>query len=66
MRKRMPSYFEPRQGENHPKAKLSDQDVHLVRALHQQGLGYKSIARKFEEVSPSPACVRDIVKGRRR
>lgn len=60
----MPSYFNPRQGEGHPKAKLSDSEVTLVRDLYRQAdLGYKSIAHKFEV---SPECVRDIVKDRRR
>ena len=46
-------------GESHPRAKLSDDDVRLVRALHDEGLGYKRIAEKFET---SPSTVRDICK----
>lgn len=53
-----------KRGEGHPRAKLSDAEVRLVRTLHQQSdLGYKSIAHKFEV---SPSCVRNIVKGRQR
>jgi DNA invertase Pin-like site-specific DNA recombinase len=37
-----------RRGEQHPRAKLSDDDVRLVRELHEAGLGYRKIASKFE------------------
>ncbi len=38
-----------RSGENHPKAKLSDDDVRLMRELRQKhGLPYSAIAEKFE------------------
>lgn len=48
-----------RRGEEHPRAKHSDDDVRLIRELHGEGLGYKSIAKKFET---SPSTVRDVVK----
>lgn len=36
-------------GESHPRAKLSDHDVRLIRELHEQhGLGYKRLGEKFE------------------
>lgn len=36
-------------GDSHQKSKLSDQDVELMRELHEEhGLGAVEIARKFE------------------
>lgn len=36
-------------GESHPRAKLTDRDIDLIRELHEEhGMGYKTIARKFE------------------
>lgn len=35
-------------GEDHPMARLSDEDVALMRALHDEGLSSAMIARKFE------------------
>lgn len=52
-----------RAGEHHPMAKLSDRDVDMIRQLHEDGLGYRAIARKFEL---SRYTVRDIVKCNRR
>lgn len=38
-----------RRGEAHPRANLTDQDVELMRELHEQHqLGYKRLALKFE------------------
>lgn len=37
-----------KRGETHPRAKLSDDDVRLVRELKDEGLGYGEIAKKFE------------------
>jgi DNA invertase Pin-like site-specific DNA recombinase len=48
-----------RRGEEHPRAKLTDNDVRLVRELHDEGLGYKRIAEKFET---SRSTVRDVCK----
>lgn len=51
-------------GENHPRAKICDKDVELLRVLHEQhGLGYKPLAAKFEI---SVRQVRDICHYRRR
>lgn len=51
-------------GEHHPKAKLSDEEVELIRAIHEEGfLGYKAIARAF---GVSKGFVRNVVKFRRR
>lgn len=44
-------------GESHPRARLSNDDVRLVRALHDEGLGYKRIADKFES---GVSTIRDI------
>lgn len=52
-----------RVGETHHRAKLSDHDIDLIRELHEEGLGYRRIAEKFEV---SWLTVRDIVKCRRR
>lgn len=35
-------------GESHPRAKLTDHEVDLVRELAEQGLPYAEIAAKFE------------------
>lgn len=50
-------------GETHHRAKLSDHDIDLIRDLHEEGLGYRRIAAKFEI---SPSAVRHIVKCNRR
>ena len=34
-------------GEDHPGAKLTDHEVELLLALHEQGWGYRRLARKF-------------------
>lgn len=52
-----------RVGETHHRAKLTDQDVDLIRELHDEGLSYREIAVKFEV---SKSTVRDIIKCRRR
>lgn len=51
-------------GEEHPRARLSDADCELIRALClDNGLSYTVVAAKFE---CSKTTVRDIVKYRRR
>ena len=52
-----------KRGETHPRAKLSDDDVRLVRELHDEGLGYKRIAEKFET---SRSTVRNVCTHRTR
>lgn len=37
-----------RVGEDHPNAKLTDHEVDLMRRLHDDGVGYKRLARMFE------------------
>lgn len=37
-----------RVGQDHPNAKLSDHDVALMRALHEDGMSPSMIAEKFE------------------
>ncbi len=54
-------------GEDHARAKLSDEDVELILWLREQGLGYGTIAKKFDDrVRVSKTHVRDICTGRRR
>jgi orotate phosphoribosyltransferase-like protein len=48
-----------RRGEAHPRAKLTDDDVRLVRQLHDTGLGYGEIGKKF---NVSRFTVRDVCK----
>lgn len=50
-------------GECHPRARLPDADVRLMRALHAQGLGYRRLAAKFE---CGVSTARDIVTYRTR
>ena len=35
-------------GQLHHRAKLTDHDVELIRELHEGGMAYAEIARKFE------------------
>ena len=37
-----------RVGQDHQRAKLTDRDVELIRALHDEGMQYVMIAEKFE------------------
>lgn len=37
-----------RVGEDHQKAKLTDEEVELIRRLHKEGMSYPRIAAKFE------------------
>jgi hypothetical protein len=52
-----------RRGEAHPRAKLSDEDVRLILDLHEAGLGYGTIAEKFEV---SRWTIRNFCTGRSR
>lgn len=53
-----------RVGERHFRARLSDADVQLVRALHEEhGLGYKALSKKFDQPR---ITIRDICAYRRR
>ena len=38
-------------GESHHKAKLTTEDVQLMRALYADGMSYSEIFRKWEDVS---------------
>lgn len=54
-------------GASHARAKLSEADIELIHYLHDAGLSYGQIARKFDDgVTVSKGHVRDIIKGRRR
>jgi IS30 family transposase len=35
-------------GINHGRAMLTEDDVRLIRTLHEEGLSYRVIARKFD------------------
>lgn len=35
-------------GQYHHRAKLTDHDVELIRQLHEEGMSYTTIARKFD------------------
>lgn len=37
-----------RVGDSHPKAKLTEHEVELIRKLHSDGLTYATLAEKFE------------------
>ena len=50
-------------GESHPRARLSDDDVELIRQLRDVGMAWRRIAEKFEV---SVWTVRDICSHRRR
>lgn len=52
-----------RVGESHPRAKMTDAEVDLVRSLHADGLSLQAIAEKFEV---SKGCIWKIVQGYRR
>lgn len=38
-------------GALHPRAKLREEDVRIIRALREVGLSYRAIAKKFEVTS---------------
>lgn len=52
-----------RVGECHQRARLSGDDVRLIRQLHVEGLGYGTIAQKFDV---SKSTVSDVCHGRHR
>ena len=37
-----------RVGEDHQNAKLTNDEVELIRSLHAEGMSYKRLAKKFE------------------
>lgn len=52
-----------RVGESHHNAKLTDHEIELVHRLHDEGLGYLAIARRFDV---SKSCIAGIVRCERR
>ena len=50
-------------GEKHPRSKMTDHEVELVRELKDAGLTYIEIAQKFEV---SKSCIAGICQCRRR
>lgn len=52
-----------RVGQDHHRAKLTDADIDMLLALHEEGWGYRRLAAKFE-ISRSHA--QRLCKGRQR
>jgi DNA invertase Pin-like site-specific DNA recombinase len=52
-----------RVGQDHQRAKLTDRDVELIRSLHEDGMSYSRLAKKFEVAK---STVQDICTYRRR
>lgn len=50
-------------GQEHPRAKLLDEEVEQVLALLEGGLSYSEVARKMDV---SKSCIAHIATGRRR
>ncbi len=50
-------------GQDHPRAKLSDDDVGVIFDLLDEGLSYGEIAKKFDV---GRACIQKIANGSRR
>ncbi len=50
-------------GEHHPRAKLTDEEVDLVRRLHEEGEPYSALAKRF---GLSVSGIAGIVQCRRR
>lgn len=48
-------------GQDHHRAKLTNGEVDLMFAMHEEGWGYRKLAAKFEV---SKSLVRYIIKGR--
>ncbi len=58
------SELHKRCGETHPRARLTDHDVDLIRELHEyHGLSYSVLAEKFDS---SKSAIADICRYRRR
>ena len=57
-----------RAGETHHRAKLTDVDIAQILALHESGLGYRAIAKCFDDIPGglNRSTVRDVIKLRRR
>lgn len=55
-------------GQDHHRAKLTDDDINQIFALRELGLSYSKIAGKFDDIEGgiSKATVRDVLTGRRR
>jgi len=46
-------------GQDHPKAKLTDHEVEMIRQLHDEGWGYRRLARVFEV---SRTCIAELCR----
>lgn len=55
-------------GQDHPRARVSDADVELMRSLRDSGMKLREIAAKFDNYDPPLAVstVGDICAARRR
>ena len=38
-------------GKSHPRAELTDHEIDLIRELHEQGMSYEQIEKKFERTA---------------
>lgn len=55
--------LDPLAGQQHPGARLTDEDCRLILELHAAGLSFAVIANKFE---CSKGCIAKVVSGQRR
>jgi IS30 family transposase len=54
-------------GESHHNAKLTDEEIDMIFYLHEQGLGTRTIAAKFDDGKTiSRTTVRNVLRGRKR
>jgi hypothetical protein len=54
-------------GESHHNAKLTQEEIDMIFYLHEQGLGTRTIAAKFDDgKTVSRTTVRNVLKGRKR
>lgn len=44
-------------GESHPRAKLTDKQVDMLRDLNDEGIGYRRLAKMFNLPRSTVACI---------
>ena len=47
-------------GESHPRARLTDREIDLIRELCEEGLSYRQIAKTFEEMATQRSSTYDV------